>query len=69
MKYNINDAELVKKISKFNNACTNCKEKLKKGEVFYFEIGVKNHLYTLISSRFCINCDTKFGEKELLGNI
>ena len=61
------DTKLIKKISNINNVCTNCKNKIPKKELYYFEVGIKDHLHTLISRRFCSKCYSKFGEKKLLG--
>ena len=61
------ETRLVKKIVKFPEVCTSCKTKLSKGEVYHFEEGVKEHLHSLISRRFCSECYAKYGEKKLLG--
>jgi hypothetical protein len=61
------DTTLIKKNSKFTEVCTNCNNKIEKGESYYFEVGLKNHLHSLISRRFCSKCYSKFGEKKLLG--
>jgi len=60
------ETTLVKKISKFTDVCTNCNNKIEKEEVYYFEIGIKDHLHSIISRRFCFRCYSKFGEKKLL---
>jgi len=62
------DTALVKKISPFADACTNCNNRILKGELYFFEVGKKDHLHSLISRRFCFKCYSKFGEKKLLGN-
>ncbi len=65
--YNKMDTTLIKRISKFPHVCIKCNNKIEKEEIYYLEIGKKNHLHSLISRRFCIKCYSKFGEKELLG--
>ena len=60
------DTTLVKKTSQLSTVCTNCNNKIEKEEVYYFEVGIKNHLHSLISRRFCHKCYSKFGEKKLL---
>jgi hypothetical protein len=66
MALNKIETNLIKKISKFNEVCTNCNKKIDKGQIYYFEVGLKNHLHSLISRKFCSKCYSKFGEKKLL---
>ena len=61
------ETHLVKKIVKFPEICTNCKEKILEGETYHLEEGVKEHLHSLISRRYCSKCYAKYGEKKLLG--
>ncbi len=67
MEENKIDTTLMKKKNQFTNICTNCNNKILKGEIYFFEVGIKDHLHSLISRRFCFNCYSKFGEKKLLG--
>ena len=60
------ETHLVKKIVKFPEICTNCKIKMLEGEVYHLEEGVKEHLHSLISRKFCSKCYEKYGEKKLL---
>ena len=62
------ETTLVKKKSQFTDVCTKCNNKISKKETYYFEVGIKSHLHSLISRRFCLKCYSKFGEKKLLGN-
>jgi hypothetical protein len=59
---------LVKKISKFTDICTNGNNKIEKEESYYFEVGIKDHLHSIISRRFCFKRYSKFDEKKLLGD-
>jgi len=61
------ETHLVKKIVKFPEICTSCKKKILEGETYHLETGVKEHLHSLISRRFCSKCYAKYGEKKLLG--
>jgi len=57
---------ILEKKSKFTDVCTNCNNKIEKEELYYFEVGIKDHLHSIISRRFCLKCYSKFGEKKLL---
>ena len=63
------ETHLVKKIVKFPEICTSCKTKIFEGETYHLEEGVKEHLHSLISRRFCSKCYAKYGEKKLLGLV
>lgn len=57
---------LIKKIAKSQKFCTNCDKTISKGEVYYLEEGVNQHLHSLLARNFCSNCYRKYGEKKLL---
>ena len=60
------ETHLVKKVAKFPNVCTNCKEEISVGEAYHLEKGVNEHLHSLLARQFCSNCYSKYGEKKLL---
>ena len=62
------ETHLAKKIVKFPEACTNCNNKIPSGETYHLEVGVNEHLHSLISRRFCSECYKKYGEKKLLSH-
>lgn len=57
---------LDKKESKINTVCTNCKNKINSGEIYYVEKGKKEHIHSLIARKFCSDCYSKFGERKLI---
>jgi len=60
------ETHLVSKIAKDPRVCTNCNNKIKIGEIYHQEEGVKEHLHSLVARQFCNNCYTKYGEIKLL---
>jgi hypothetical protein len=66
MKYMEIETHLAKKIAKFPEVCTNCRERINPSETYHLEEGVKEHLHSLLARRFCSICYAKYGEKKLL---
>ena len=66
MHYMEIETRLIKKIVKFQEICTNCNNKIPIGEIYHLEVGIKEHLHSLISRKFCSDCYKKYGEKKLL---
>ncbi|MFW6122456.1 MAG: hypothetical protein ACOC80_16365 [Petrotogales bacterium] len=57
---------LIRKQSRLPTVCTYCDRKISPDEIYYLEKGVKEHIHSLIARKFCSDCYTKYGEKELL---
>ena len=60
------ETHLIKKVAKFPNVCTNCKEEITVGDAYHLERGVNEHLHSLLARQFCSECYSKYGEKKLL---
>ena len=58
------ETHLVKKIVKIPEICTYCKNKIPEGNTFHLEEGVKDHLHSLISRRFCSGY--RYQQKKML---
>ena len=58
--------KLKKKQSLDPEICTYCGNKIEQGNIFHLEIGVNDHLHSLLARRFCNNCYSRYGEQFLL---
>jgi hypothetical protein len=56
---------LVRREAKTDIVCTFCKNKIKPGEEYYLEEGIKEHLHSLLARKYCYECYSKHGEKLL----
>ena len=60
------ETHLDRKQSNFPSVCVHCGDKISSNDIYYLEVGNKQHVHSLIARKFCENCYTKYGEQMLL---
>ena len=60
------ETHLNRKQSNFPSVCVHCGDQILSNEIYYVEVGNKEHLHSLIARKFCEECYTKYGEQMLL---